>query len=773
MSYTTQQILSKVTDIVDSLSTAAGFTVIPTTLSAANDTVEAGLYEATTLSAVDPDLNSDNIKTGVTIFGIVGAADIQDIADADLVVAEAPTGKKFYAVSGGVKTGTGTKTLTDDNETVAAGYYAATTLSAVDAHLAAANIKSGVSIFGKAGAATVQEIGAADAGVGDVLVDKTFFSVTGAIKTGTAVAGANVDGVDGELVMTIPNGHYTGSKTATAADALLLTGNIKDGVTIFGVEGTYETPLTGDAAIGDVLDGKLFYADDGTSQLEGTMPTVALDPVSGAYPAGYHAGDVGGLVAVEAQLLSANIKSGINIFGVDGDSNVVDTTDGDAVEGDMLDGKFAYVAGVKVEGNVPAGDDVVGSNGDLEILITAGLYLGTEHTTAADTNLAVENIATGVTIFGVGGTYDTTATPITAATVADGLEGWVNGAKVTGSGTKTLSAADDHVHAGYYEETTLAAVDTDLVTSNIRAGVIIFGLSGKTEVVDTTGAAGEVKATGTVTSDESIVHAANTVLIDAKTYTYRAAIYPATVKATGTLLSSGTNVAAGKTVTIDTGAAERIYTFVETPAAEGDVDIGTDAETSLLNLKNAINADGASFDTGHHCETAHTTVIGKTATATLLTIEAVTGGVTGNDIDLETDETTYTPSAAHLEGGITISAEGDVLIGSGGTEAENAAESLDNLKLAINRTEPGTNDGVLYKCAAVHPTVAATLAGYILTLEAKTAGVAGNALDLVATSDHLTASAAHLAGGLTKAGAGQISAGYFAWVDGVKVEGSL
>jgi hypothetical protein len=41
-------------------------------------------------------------------------------------------------------------------------------------------------------------------------------------------------------------------------------------------------------------------------------------------------------------------------------------------------------------------------------------------------------------------------------------------------------------------------------------------------------------------------------------------------------------------------------------------------------------------------------------------------------------------------------AEGEVLIGA------NLAASLDNFKLAINRTDPGTNDGVKYKIAAAH-----------------------------------------------------------------------
>jgi hypothetical protein len=51
---------------------------------------------------------------------------------------------------------------------------------------------------------------------------------------------------------------------------------------------------------------------------------------------------------------------------------------------------------------------------------------------------------------------------------------------------QSLNPANDTVTAGYYAATTLHAVDADLATGNIRAGVTIFGISGKVEVVDTT-----------------------------------------------------------------------------------------------------------------------------------------------------------------------------------------------------------------------------------------------------------------------------------------------
>jgi flagellar hook protein FlgE len=83
--------------------------------------------------------------------------------------------------------------------------------------------------------------------------------------------------------------------------------------------------------------------------------------------------------------------------------------------------------------------------------------------------------------------------------------------------------------------------------------------------------------------------------------------------------------------------------------------------------------------------------------------------------------------------------EGDVDIGA------TAAETLDNLMHAINHTgTPDTN----YFCAAAHPTVEATTnTDTVQTLQARTAGVAGNALTLTEVAATLAPSGAVLAGG--------------------------
>lgn len=122
-------------------------------LNAANDTVDKGVYDPTTLSTVDADLAPANIKSGVTIFGKAGSADVRDISDADAAVGDVKDPKTFYAVGGARKTGTmATVALAAGANAYPAGYHAGeASLTAVDAQLAAGNIKDGVEIFGVTG----------------------------------------------------------------------------------------------------------------------------------------------------------------------------------------------------------------------------------------------------------------------------------------------------------------------------------------------------------------------------------------------------------------------------------------------------------------------------------------------------------------------------------------------------------------------------------------------------------------------------------------------
>ena len=150
---------------------------------------------------------------------------------------------------------------------------------------------------------------------------------------------------------------------------------------------------------------------------------------------------------------------------------------------------------LNINGLSAAGNVTLQTLNPADETVAEGYYAATT-LSAVDADLAVANIKTGVDIFGKVGTYDTEAgNPITAGVIQTGKIGFVNGAKITGNGTKTLNPANDTVTAGYYATTTLSTVDADLATANIKSGITIFGKAGKAEVVDTTeGADGAVAA---------------------------------------------------------------------------------------------------------------------------------------------------------------------------------------------------------------------------------------------------------------------------------------
>ncbi|MCP4700634.1 MAG: DUF1566 domain-containing protein [Gammaproteobacteria bacterium] len=154
------------------------------------------------------------------------------------------------------------------------------------------------------------------AAAAEVLSGKTFSNASGA-GTGTMTnAGAQniTPGISDQL---ISQGYHNGSGQV-AGDADLVAGNIKTGVTLFGVTGSV-TEATGTAAASDVLSGQTFShasgAGTGTMTNAGAqniMPGTAAQPIT----QGYHNGS--GQVAGDVDLVPGNIKSGVPIFGVSG-----------------------------------------------------------------------------------------------------------------------------------------------------------------------------------------------------------------------------------------------------------------------------------------------------------------------------------------------------------------------------------------------------------------------------------------------------------------------
>ena len=313
-------------------------TIVPTTT---NQTIALGYHNGSGKVEGDADLVASKIVSDVVIFEVTGSA---IAATGDAAVGDVLTGKTFSNDSAAGISGTmpdnGAVTIvpTTTNQAIAAGYHDGSGYVEGDADLAASNIKSGENIFGVAGnltpggtaiaadlfrgktahlagdwtldtgtldlaCNTATFVGGAnlvadaydgagngnnrwcmtdsgDAAAGDILKDKKAW-VDGSEVTGNVAAGSNVNGPDGSKAFSIPDGLYSGSKTATANDTDLVAGNIKCGVTIFGVTGTVPPDCV--AQTGQTTS----YAtgDDGEYE-KGCLPVVA--PSSGGSFGGYN-----------------------------------------------------------------------------------------------------------------------------------------------------------------------------------------------------------------------------------------------------------------------------------------------------------------------------------------------------------------------------------------------------------------------------------------------------------------------------------------------------
>ena len=118
-------------------------------------------------------------------------------------------------------------------------------------------------------------------------------------------------------------------------------------------------PDTSDATAGAAQILTNYDAYINGVKVPGSMPnrgavTGEISTKDGAYTIqqGHHSGSgkVGIASTEKSKLIASNIKAGVTVLGVEGDSNVVDTSGGDAEAGHILNGKRAFVKGKMVTG---------------------------------------------------------------------------------------------------------------------------------------------------------------------------------------------------------------------------------------------------------------------------------------------------------------------------------------------------------------------------------------------------------------------------------------
>ena len=246
-------------------------------------------------------------------------------------------------------------------------------------------------------------------------------------------------------------------------DSDLIANNIRGGIDIFGVSGN--------------------LTERGSFAIAATTPSASAQTASVRVPAGVYDGDesVSHVVKGDSDLVPANIKSGVDIFDIEGTlvvSSVVDNdADGitrtlDEDDNDATDkGDSDLIAN-----NIRGGIDIFGVSGNLtergsfaiaattpsasaqtaSVRVPAGVYDGDEsvsHVVKGDSDLVPANIKSGVDIFDIEGTL------VVSSVVDNDADGI----------TSTLDEDDnDATDKG----------DSDLVAANIKKGVSIFGVTG-------------------------------------------------------------------------------------------------------------------------------------------------------------------------------------------------------------------------------------------------------------------------------------------------------
>ena len=247
----------------------------------------------------------------------------------------------------------------------------------------------------------------------------------------------------------------------------------------------------GNATSNKILSGYTAYVKGNT--ITGSIPskgattytpgTTNQTIASGSYLSGIQT------IKGDSNLLATNIAMGKSIFGINGSY----TSDANAVAGNILSGKTAYVNGSKITGTMPNRVSTANVTQDKAWSYNNRIYFGIETgfypsggfggmTGVSERYITYESLAK---------TIGLTANKLVSGNTVLGVSGSIPS---KGAATYTPGVSNQTIASGYYlSGTQTIKGDANLVASSIAKGKSIFGVTG-TYTSDATATAADIKS---------------------------------------------------------------------------------------------------------------------------------------------------------------------------------------------------------------------------------------------------------------------------------------
>ena len=131
------------------------------------------------------------------------------------------------------------------------------------------------------GTAKFTDVSDTTAVAADTLSGKYIYKADGTKTQGSIASKTSSDLTANNLTVTATAGHYASAASKTLSDANLVSGNIKNGVTIFGVSGAtnvVDTTIASDgASAGNIVNGYKAYVNGALIEGNASMVSVSQD----------------------------------------------------------------------------------------------------------------------------------------------------------------------------------------------------------------------------------------------------------------------------------------------------------------------------------------------------------------------------------------------------------------------------------------------------------------------------------------------------------------